>query len=142
MSFVAVGIDGSEAAAHALRFAIEEAKMRQLPLRVVAAWEVPAAEYIGGALLPNPDLADLARENADAALVAAVEQARQAGVEAEGVEVEGHPGRVLVEQAQGATLLVVGSRGRGGFASLVLGSVSQAVAHHAPCALAIVRGRN
>jgi nucleotide-binding universal stress UspA family protein len=116
--------------------------MRQLPLRIVAAWEVPAAEYIGGALLPNPDLADLARENADAALAAAVEQARQAGVEAEGVEVEGHPGRVLVEQALGATLLVVGSRGRGGFASLVLGSVSQAVAHHAPCALAIVRGRN
>jgi nucleotide-binding universal stress UspA family protein len=140
MAFVAVGIDGSEASGRALKFAIEEASMRGLPLRVIAAWEIPTAEYVGGGLLPNADLADLARENADRALAEAVEQAAAAGVEADGVEVEGHPARVLVEQAQGADLLVVGSRGRGGFASLVLGSVSQAVAHHAPCALTIVRG--
>jgi len=140
VSFVAVGIDGSEAAAKALRFAVEEARMRGLPLQIVAAWEVPPGEYAGGAWMPTPDLADLGRESAERMLAAAVEEARRAGVDAEGIAVEGHAAKVLVEQAQGATLLVVGNRGRGGFASLLLGSVSQTVAHHAPCALAIVHG--
>jgi nucleotide-binding universal stress UspA family protein len=139
VSFVAVGVDGSEAAAKALGFAIEEAKLRSLPLRIVSAWEVPSAEYMGSALFPTPDAPDYAEQHADRVVLEAIERARAAGVEAEGRAVQGHPALVLVEQARGATVLVVGSRGHGGFTSLLLGSVSQAVAHHAPCPLVIIR---
>jgi nucleotide-binding universal stress UspA family protein len=55
--------------------------------------------------------------------------------------VQGHPAEALREAATGADLLVVGSRGRGTFAGLVLGSVSQALLHRSPCPLAVVRGR-
>ena len=61
------------------------------------------------------------------------------GVEIERRVVEGAPGAVLVEESRGADLLVVGSRGHGGFAGLLLGSVSQQCAHHAECPVVIVR---
>jgi nucleotide-binding universal stress UspA family protein len=64
---------------------------------------------------------------------------REPAVQVETVVAAGHPPTVLAEQSVGATLLVVGSRGRGGFASLVLGSVSQSVAHEPGCPLVIVR---
>ena len=63
---------------------------------------------------------------------------REGGVEIETVAVEGHPADMLLAQAVGADLLVVGTRGHGGFASLLLGSISHQVAQHAPCPVAIV----
>ena len=63
-----------------------------------------------------------------------------AGVELESSVVQGPASQALVEAADGADLLVVGSRGHGGFAGLLLGSVGQQVAHHAPCPVVIVRG--
>lgn len=60
------------------------------------------------------------------------------GVEVEQSVLEGTPAQVLVEAAQGADLLVVGTRGHGGFTGLLLGSVSQQAAHHAPCPVVIV----
>jgi nucleotide-binding universal stress UspA family protein len=136
---VVAGFDGSDAARDALRFALEEARLRGLPLRIVCAWEIPALEYAGAAMAPTPDLADEAQAQAERA----VAEARalvgdDPGVAVEAVAVAGHAADVLLEQAAGAALLVVGSRGHGALARLVLGSVSQAVAHGARCPVAIV----
>ena len=139
MTGIVVGIDGSPPADAALAFALEEARLRKLPLRIVCASEIPAIEYTGTAFAPTPDLATEAEHHAEEVLNRALETiGDEPGVPIETVAAPGHPPAVLVEQSQGATLLVVGTRGRGGFASLVLGSVSQAVAHQGVCPLAIV----
>ena len=138
---IVVGVDGSEPARRALAFAAEEAKLRDLPLRIVCAWEIPPVDYVGAALLPTPDAADAAERHARDVLADALAELGNLGVAVEALEVHGHPPDVLVEQARDATLLVVGSRGHGGLASLVLGSVSQAVAHRCHCPLTIVPAR-
>jgi nucleotide-binding universal stress UspA family protein len=139
MPGIVVGIDGSTPAEAALAFALEEARLRKLPLRIVCAWEIAAIEYAGAAFVPTPDLAAEAEHQAEEVLARALETiGPEPGIQIETVAAPGHPPAVLVEQSQGATLLVVGTRGRGGFASLVLGSVSQAVAHQGLCPLAII----
>jgi nucleotide-binding universal stress UspA family protein len=139
MSAIVVGVDGTPAARAALTHALEEARLRNLPLRIVAAWEVPAIEYAGAAFAATPDLTSEAEHAADAALAEAVSQiGPDPGVEVQAISVHGHPATVLAEQARGATLLVVGTRGRNTLTSIVLGSVSQALAHHCPTALMIV----
>ncbi len=142
MPGIVVGVDGSPAADAALAFALEEAKLRQLPLRIVCAWEIRPREYAGAAFVPTPDLARSAEGEAEAVLArAAAMLGADLGVHVETAAVAGHPAKVLIEQAVGATLLVVGTRGHGGLASLVLGSVSQAVAHRCSAPLAIVPSR-
>jgi nucleotide-binding universal stress UspA family protein len=138
MSRIVVGVDGSEEAGAALEFAVEEAQLRKLPLRVVSAWSIPAIEYPGNAVVPTPDLAEDAEQHANRVLEKAVAAVGDR-VHVEAVAVAGGAPEALAEQAQGATLLVVGSRGHGAVASLLLGSVSTALAHHAPCPLTIVR---
>jgi nucleotide-binding universal stress UspA family protein len=139
MTRIVVGIDGSPPADAALTFALEEARLRELSLRIVCAWEVAAIEYAGAAFVPTPDLGAEAEHHAEDVLARAVGTiGHEPGIEIETVAAPGHPPAVLVEQSEGATLLVVGTRGRGGFASVVLGSVSQTVAHQGLCPLAIV----
>ena len=139
MTRVVVGIDGSAGARAALRFAAEEAVQRRLPLRIVCAWEAPAGTYVGEAFAPTADGFVEAEHHAEEVLRTALERvAVGAAVETEALAVEGNPAQVLLEQARDAALLVVGSRGRGAAASLLLGSVSQKLAHHAPCPLVIV----
>jgi nucleotide-binding universal stress UspA family protein len=135
---VVVGFDGSPGAEAALRFAAEEATLRGLALRIVCAWEAPPATYVGEAFAPTPDGFVEAERRAEEVLRSAVALAASLGVEAEGVAIEGHPATKLIEQARDAALLVVGSRGHGTAASLLLGSVSRRLAHHAPCPLVIV----
>jgi nucleotide-binding universal stress UspA family protein len=136
---VVVGIDGSPGAETALRVAAEEAAQRGLPLRIVCAWEAPAATYVGEAFAPTADGFVEAEHHADEVLRTALEHvAAGSSIETEALAIEGQPAKVLIEQSQGAALLVVGSRGRGAAASLLLGSVSQKLAHHAPCPLVIV----
>jgi nucleotide-binding universal stress UspA family protein len=140
MPGVVVGIDGSPPAEAALAFALEEARLRNLPLRIVCAWEIPAVQYAGAALRPAPDLSTEAERKADEVLAEALEEiGDHPGIPIETVAAAGHPPDVLVEQSVGATLLVVGTRGRGGFASVVLGSVSQSTAHRSSVTLVIVR---
>ena len=139
MPGIVVGIDGSKAADAALAFAFEEATLRKLPLRIVCAWEIPAIEYAGAAFVPTPDLATSAESEANAVLArAAAALGSDCGIHVETAAVHGHPATVLVEQASDATLLVVGARGHGALATLILGSVSKAVVHHCPVPLAII----
>lgn len=140
---VVVGVDDSDGAKEALRFALEEARRRQATLRVVHSWQfgnlgVRGIEGFSSAL--GADLGDLrhAAELAlDATLAGVVGDSN--GVPIERRVVEGAPARVLVDESRNADLLIVGSRGHGGFTGLLLGSVSQQVAHHAACPVVIVR---
>lgn len=142
MKTIVVGVDYSEGAKAALRFALEEAKLRGARLRAVHASQygyigMPGLE--GSYPVVGADLAAL-HDAAKGALDAALREALPdtGGVEVERRVVEGRPGAVLVEESRGADLLVVGSRGHGGFAGLLLGSVSQQAAHHATCPVVIV----
>ena len=136
---VVVGFDGSPESEVALRFAADEARMRGAPLRIVHAWEPSASGYLGEAFAPTPDAFVEAERRADVVLRAALEELRGETVEVEALAEEGGPAGVLLEQAADAALLVVGSRGLGGAKRLLLGSVSQHLAHHATCPLVIVR---
>jgi nucleotide-binding universal stress UspA family protein len=150
VSAVVVGVDGSEGAKEALRWALGEARLRKAPVRAVHAWmfgyiggSVEGYPYWGGALGAytslGVDLGDL-HEAAEDLLERAL---ADAGEETEGIEIErqviqGPAAQVLVEAAFPGDLLVVGSRGHGGFAGLMLGSVSQQCVHHAPCPIVVV----
>lgn len=142
---IVVGVDHSPGARAALNFALEEARLRQAALRVVHAWQFG---YIGATgmegLLPavGGELRDF-RDAAEVALDATLEDAHaeKGDVKIERRVVEGAPAAVLVEESRDADLLVVGSRGLGGFAQLLLGSVSQQCAHYAECPVVIVRPR-
>jgi nucleotide-binding universal stress UspA family protein len=145
---VVVGVDGSAGARHALRWATAEARLRGSRLLIVHAWRigytgVPGGGYgsLGGPFDPFPGggVSDMHRaaeellEEATAGLEGEAE-----GLEIERRVVEGGAPQVLVAAAAEGDLLVVGSRGHGGFAGLLLGSVSQQCAHHAHCPVVIV----
>lgn len=135
-----VGVDGSEASRIALRWAADEAARRNHPMAIITAyeWWWPGARMaVGG------EYAEAIRQQAESVVEESVDQARQLapGLDVRGHAVHGQPGRVLVEASAGAGLVVVGSRGRGGFASMILGSVSHQVATHATAPVVVVRGR-
>ncbi len=140
---VVVGVDGSAGADAGLRWAAAEARLRKTSLRVVHAWTfsypgVGGYGYLGATLDDFPGgLSDLHRAAEDL-LERATEGLEAEGVEIERTVVEGAPAAVLVGAATAGDLLVVGSRGHGGFSGLLLGSVSQQCAHHAPCPVVIV----
>jgi nucleotide-binding universal stress UspA family protein len=144
MGVIVVGVDQSAGSKAALRFALDEARLRQATLRVVHAWQFG---YIGATGLEGwlpavgGELEDF-RRGAEAALNQTL---NEAVADMDGLTIErrveqGPAATVLIEESQGADLLVVGSRGHGGFAQLLLGSVSQQCAQHALCPVAIVRG--
>ncbi|MPY94986.1 MAG: universal stress protein [Acidimicrobiia bacterium] len=136
---IVVGVDESEPARAALEWACGEARYWEGPeLVVVHAWEYPYRNERSG----RADLRAEMAEDAAAALDDLAAAARAAGGDALRITpqlVEGSPRDALVAAGQGADLLVVGNRGRGGFATMLLGSVSHQVAQHAPCAVVIVR---
>ena len=136
---VVVGVDGSEGSRRALRWAAAEAAARGDALELVHVWEPPQAYApMGlGAYPVDPEpIQQAAQEQLDGLVAEARDLAP--GVEVRGSLVGGAPAQALLEAARTADLLVVGSRGMGGFRSLLLGSVSQQVTHHAPCPVVIV----
>src|SRR5262245_3732734 len=144
---IVVGVDGSEHGMEALRWAVREAELRGATLVAVHAWTyLPPAPLAEPGMIPMPsptivEDASAEREAADSVLGRALAEAlsEAPGVTVEQLVAEGSPGDVLVKQSEGADLVVVGSHGRGGFASALLGSVSGHVAHHAHCPTTIVR---
>jgi nucleotide-binding universal stress UspA family protein len=134
---IVVGVDGSEPSKRALRWAADQAKLTGARLNVVTTWEFPPTF---GWAPPYPPDFDPDRD-ARKALQETVEEVlgTDAGVVVDLTVVEGHPAPVLTETAQGAELLVVGSRGHGAFLGLALGSVSEYAASHAPCPVVVVR---
>jgi nucleotide-binding universal stress UspA family protein len=150
MGRIVVGVDGSEGSRDALRWAAAQAKLTGAPLEVVHTYEhEPAwAPYAYDATMSR-DVWEKARQEVEAAVRQAAVYAQAIvddmvrdldGVEVQAVTVESrHPAQALVDRSRGADLLVVGSRGRGGFKRLLLGSVSQQCAHHAECPVVIIR---
>jgi nucleotide-binding universal stress UspA family protein len=140
---VVVGVDGSETGRKAVRWAAREAKLRGMKLELVSAWEIPIYSYVYGYGFPaiSEEMMKSLTESAEGHLTAALDEARAEAreVQIETIAVEGQPAKALVEVAKGADLLVVGSRGLGGFRELLLGSVSQQCAQHATCPVVIVR---
>lgn len=135
---IVAGVDGSEASLDALRWASRQAELTGASLRVVMSWEVPTMAYGGPVVIPyDTDLAEEARQ----ALGKAVSEALgdKPGTKVSPLVVQGRPAQELVKAAKGAQLLVVGSRGHGAFAGMLLGSVSEYCAAHAPCPVVIVR---
>jgi nucleotide-binding universal stress UspA family protein len=136
MERIVVGIDGSESAQNALQWAVDEARRRNATVEAVYAWHQPFVT--GYAYMGEMDLGDFEVE-AKQILDTAIDAVDATGIEPiTGTLMPGSAASVLVEVAKGASLLVVGSRGRGGFSGLLLGSVSQQAAHHAPCPVVII----
>ena len=139
MATIVVGVDGSAGARRALRFACEEARLRGAAIRAVSVWHISPGAYSGGFAPVIPDVAAF-EEAASTALAEALDAVGDAAqdLDVERLVLEGQAADVLVEQSEGADLLVVGSRGLGGFRGLLLGSVGQQCAHHARCPVVIV----
>ena len=141
-SRIVVGVDGSAASRAAFRWAVRQAELTGATVQAITAWQYPVAT--GGyawapvAVLDSTDLQEAA-EKTLADEVSEVVGART-DIKVQPRAVEGNPAQVLLEAAADADLLVVGSRGHGGFASALLGSVSQHCVHHANCPVVIIRG--
>jgi len=134
---IVVGVDASEESKEALRWAVRYAKFIGASLEVVHAWHI-ADEYAWLQSLPPPesptDVACKALQNVVDDVVGP-----DHSLQVRTAVIEGHAAQVLAQAAKGATLLVVGSRGFGGFDGLLLGSVSEQCAAHASCSVVIVR---
>lgn len=134
---VVVGVDGSPGSSTALAFAAVEARLRHAVLRVVHGWSIPPMVYpMVMTAEAFEQLPKQARSRVDGQVAEVL--GPDPGLTVETVVEEGPAAEVVLEAAKGADLVVVGSRGRGGFAGLLLGSVSSQVAHHAPCPVVIV----
>lgn len=141
---IVVGHDGSDFADQALRWALKLARRAELSVTVVRAWTMRTApkpktqEF--GYVPPASDFADAVRERLE-------EGIREILAEFPDVEVtlrveRGQPAHVIVEASEGASLLVVGPRGLGGFKGLMLGSVSEHAVGNASCPVVVVRGED
>lgn len=133
-----VGVDGSDESVVALRRAAEMAAATGGSVRAVTCWSYPVLVAAEDAI-PFDLLEQGAAEAQGEALTAAFGANRPERLET--AIIQGGASRVLVEESRNADLLVVGSRGHGGFAGLLLGSVSMACAEHAHCDVLVVRGR-
>lgn len=142
---VVVGVDGSHEADRALLAAFREAQLRHCPLRVVHAWQDPTTDVYTSGVDRTVQLDEfneaawrsLAAQTLDSSLAST--RANFADVEVEEIVDWRRPTIALPDQAKDAQLLVVGSRGRGAFKGLLLGSTSRVMIQHAPCPVLVVR---
>ncbi len=142
---IVVGVDGSDLSIDAVGFAFEEASLRGIGVTAIHAWDKPPYDLPPGTAgaLPGYVIAD-EFTGAEMHLLAesiAAWTSKYPGVDLRSTVVHTDPVSALVSASAGAELLVVGSRGHGGFTSLLLGSVSHAALHHAHCPVVVVRHR-
>jgi nucleotide-binding universal stress UspA family protein len=146
MGIIVVGVDGSDASRAALAWALAEARLRGSAVRAVHAWQIPAmgSGEAPWAMIPPGSYVDVAADDiekaAHEALDREIDDANAVGVTVERYVEEGPPADVIVEASKDAELIVVGTRGRGAIATLVLGSTSQHVIHHAERPVVVVPG--
>jgi len=138
MERIVVGVDGSDTSQRAVAWALEEGRLRQAAVQVVHAWHTPHVgghPFIGAIFDPEPF-----EDGGRAMLESVLSDVDTSGlpVPVERVLVCGTGATAILESAKGADLVVVGSRGRGGFSGLLLGSVSHQVTHHAACPVVVV----
>jgi nucleotide-binding universal stress UspA family protein len=143
MAGITVGVDGSHDAHRALEWAMKEAAIRDVPLTVVTVHEVAVSGWTGHPIIlpmdqPDVEKARQAAEEAVAEAAAQLGQPQPASVTVRAVN--GLAAQELVEASRDADLLVAGSRGGGGFARLMLGSVGDKAARHAHCPVVVVPG--
>lgn len=138
---VVVGVDGSEASAGALKWAADYCAKTGARGRAVIAWHYPSTAMpalIGRA--PKP-VTDEVQEQMSQTLAGTIAKAAPDAVLEQEIGY-GHPAEVLVDQSAGADLLVVGSRGHGGFSGMLLGSVSMHCVNHAHCPVVVIRSEH
>jgi len=134
---IVVGVDGSPQSQAALDWAVDEARLHGGQVLALAAWSFP---YVSDALGQAWDYETF---ESDARTILEAELARvgNQGVEITGRLVQGNPAAALVDASREAELVAVGSRGHGGFAGMMLGSVSTQTVHHAHCPVLVFRER-
>ena len=134
---IIVGIDGSPLSETALEYAVEEARLRKGNLRVTYAYPVLASGLTGST---GNDYYQQVESEAKIFLEGVMAKAPSIeGVNVEWLAVPGNPSEVLIEASREATLLVIGSRGVGGFMGLLMGSVSTQCVHYSHCPVLVVR---
>jgi nucleotide-binding universal stress UspA family protein len=141
MSGVIVGIDGSHNSSHALEWAMAEAALRNADLTVVTVNSVPASYWSRQPvpLAGDADRVEEIRKSAqDAVSKAASALGEQQPKSVTVAAISGFPAQTLIDKSAIADLMVVGSRGGGGFGELFLGSVCSQVVHHAKCPVVVV----
>lgn len=139
---IVVGVDGSSASQQALRWAVRQAGLTGASVDAVIAWDSPIATggygWAPAGLTDDVDYAEIAATMLADAVSSTADA--QSGVSVRQLVVADNPAQALLDAAAGADLLVVGSRGHGGFTSALLGSVSLHCVHHAPCPVVVIRG--
>ncbi len=139
---IVVGVEGSGGAGKALRWAISEARYRNAHIEVVTAYAptyIPAAPDVGFVPLDPCDIEREVVRLQDSVVASVQDRIDAAGITVSQTVARGRAADVLVQLSDGADMLVVGNRGRGGFRGLRLGSVSHQIAQHAACPVMIVR---
>ncbi len=141
MPGIVVGVDGSGSSQQALEWAVKHAALEHAPLTVLTVREVAGSPFSGSPIIHDEDKP--AEERARQAAQEAVDKTiTDLGTRPDSVTVRavsGRPAQELIEASQDADLVVVGSRGVGGFASLLVGSVSSQVVNHAACPVVVLR---
>ncbi|MEV0134148.1 universal stress protein [Dactylosporangium sp. NPDC050688] len=141
---IVVGVDGSPGSRTALHWAIGQAEQTGATVEAIGAWQDPVTggSVIGWApMIYTGDSIVALIEKALADTVADVTAQHATTIDVITRVMPGHPAKVLLDAANGAELLVVGSRGHGTFAGILLGSVSQHCVQHAPCPVVVVPSR-
>jgi nucleotide-binding universal stress UspA family protein len=134
---IVVGVDGSALAMNALEFAVEETQLRHGHLHVTYAYPVMERPVTGSTGKDYYEQVEAEAREFMNGLMAKAPSTE--GLEVEWLAVPGNPAEVLIEASSGAALLVVGSRGVGGFKGLMMGSVSTQCVHHSHCPVLVVR---
>ena len=134
---IAVGVDGSRLSELALAWAVTEGRLRGATVRVLTAWEYPVVVAGMEGVLDDSNVEAAARHTQAIVLGKVAHE----GVDVIAEVVHGSGSSVLIDASKQADLVVVGSRGYGGFTGLLLGSVSTQVVHHAACTVVVVRDR-